>query len=62
MRKVAMALMLAVVGPIAADAPLCGTAMAMSCCKICKKGKACGDSCIPATSRCTKPSGCACNG
>ncbi|KIG17141.1 putative secreted protein [Enhygromyxa salina] len=32
------------------------------CCRVCKKGKACGDSCIAATSNCTKPSGCACDG
>tara|TARA_B100001250_G_scaffold265060_1_gene228551 strand:+ start:5674 stop:5928 length:255 start_codon:yes stop_codon:yes gene_type:complete len=32
------------------------------CCKICKKGKACGDSCINKNYTCTKPPGCACNG
>lgn len=32
------------------------------CCKVCKKGKACGDSCIAKTSRCNKTGGCACNG
>ena len=34
----------------------------MACCKICKKGKACGDTCINKSYTCTKPRGCACNG
>ena len=33
-----------------------------SCCRICRKGKACGDSCISITKTCRKPLGCACNG
>jgi len=32
------------------------------CCKICKKGKACGDSCISRDKKCHKPPGCACDG
>ena len=32
------------------------------CCKICVKGKACGDTCIKKTYNCYKPKGCACNG
>lgn len=32
------------------------------CCKVCKKGKACGDSCIAKSKTCTKDPGCACNG
>lgn len=32
------------------------------CCKICKKGKACGDSCISRSKSCTKSAGCACDG
>lgn len=32
------------------------------CCKVCKKGKACGDSCIAKSKTCTKGKGCACNG
>ena len=31
------------------------------CCKICKKGKACGDSCIKLSYTCTKSPGCACD-
>jgi len=34
----------------------------IACCKVCKKGKACGDSCIKKTYNCTKPKGCACDG
>lgn len=32
------------------------------CCKVCRKGKACGDSCIAKSKTCTKGPGCACNG
>ena len=32
-----------------------------ACCKNCKKGKACGSSCIKKTYNCSKPPGCACN-
>lgn len=32
------------------------------CCKICRKGKACGNSCISASYTCHKGPGCACNG
>lgn len=32
------------------------------CCKVCRRGKACGDSCIAKNKRCTKSPGCACNG
>jgi hypothetical protein len=31
------------------------------CCKICTKGKACGDTCISRDKTCHKPPGCACN-
>lgn len=33
-----------------------------SCCKICRKGKACGNSCISVNYTCHKGPGCACNG
>ena len=33
-----------------------------ACCKICRKGKACGDSCINKNYTCHKPPGCAWNG
>ena len=32
------------------------------CCKVCHKGKACGDSCIAREKNCTKGPGCACDG
>lgn len=32
------------------------------CCRICRSGKACGDSCISRSKTCRKPPGCACNG
>ncbi len=33
-----------------------------ACCKVCKKGKACGDSCIARDKQCHQPRGCACDG
>ena len=38
------------------------TPKAGGCCKICRKGKACGNSCIRASYTCRKPPGCACKG
>lgn len=38
------------------------TQVAMGCCKICRKGKACGDSCISRSKTCHKGPGCACDG
>ncbi len=32
-----------------------------ACCKTCRKGKACGDSCISRAKTCRKPPGCACD-
>jgi hypothetical protein len=32
------------------------------CCKVCSKGKACGDSCIARYKTCHKGQGCACDG
>ena len=37
-------------------------ATADECCKICRKGKACGDSCINKKLKCHKAPGCACDG
>ena len=42
--------------------PSAPTASPPSCCRTCKAGKACGDSCIAKTNTCTKPPGCACDG
>jgi hypothetical protein len=30
------------------------------CCKVCKKGKPCGDTCIAKSKECHEPPGCAC--
>jgi hypothetical protein len=38
------------------------TDMAAGCCKVCRKGKACGDSCISRKYSCTRGKGCACDG
>ncbi|MBP5979074.1 MAG: hypothetical protein KA748_02610 [Halomonas sp.] len=32
------------------------------CCRVCKKGKACGNSCINRDYTCRQPRGCACDG
>ena len=34
---------------------------AQTCCKMCRKGKACGNSCISRAKTCQKPPGCACD-
>ncbi len=39
-----------------------GKVINAACCKVCIKGKACGNSCIKRTYTCTKPPGCACDG
>ena len=44
------------------DVNLDGTEYAQGCCKICKKGKACGNSCISRSKKCHKGRGCACDG
>jgi hypothetical protein len=33
-----------------------------ACCKVCKDGKACGDTCIAKTDTCHVGAGCACQG
>lgn len=33
-----------------------------SCCRVCRTGKACGNSCISRDRTCRQPRGCACNG
>ena len=38
-----------------------GNIYTKDCCKTCKGGKACGDSCISIDKTCTKPKGCACD-
>jgi hypothetical protein len=52
-------------GP-AAISPCASPAFAASygfaCCKVCSKGKACGDSCIARDKTCHKGKGCACDG
>ncbi len=39
-----------------------GSEMGAQCCKICRKGKACGDTCIARSRICRVGPGCACNG
>lgn len=61
------------VGLAAEAAPPLGIALVMllgassgddsqACCRLCQKGKACGDSCIARSKTCQQPAGCACDG
>jgi hypothetical protein len=59
MKALFAALALASVSLVGAASPACAGG---TCCKVCKKGKACGDSCIAADAHCKKGKGCACNG
>jgi len=45
----------AAVSPPASPAPTPG------CCRMCKRGRACGDVCVPRSHPCTKTKGCACD-
>ena len=59
----APSLALSASGDSAADAVSYSIDLApRECCKICRKGKACGDSCIDRDKKCHKPPGCACDG
>ena len=70
-RAVALGLLLMVVPGIDAradQAPLMTKPLPMStaeapqqCCRMCKKGKPCGDGCISAAKQCKKEQGCACS-
>ncbi len=44
------------------DQQLQDNQVAQVCCKICRRGKACGNSCISRSYRCHQPPGCACDG
>jgi len=61
MRLVLASMALALSVPITSAAPVCAAAPDAICCKTCKKGKACGDSCIAKDDVCDKPKGCACD-
>jgi hypothetical protein len=57
-----------IVGPVAAPAfaKISSAQVAIdpaknSCCKVCTKGYACGNTCISRKKTCHKPPGCACN-
>ena len=62
MKSILVAFALSTLTLTGAAAPVCGTAYAAACCKVCKAGKACGDSCIARDKACKKGRGCACDG
>lgn len=43
------------------EQPAFSQVQAAACCKICRKGKACGNSCISRDKTCRKGPGCACD-
>lgn len=48
--------------PVALDAMPDEVILAQGCCRVCRTGKACGNSCISRSYTCHQPPGCACNG
>ena len=66
MRKVALLLAAAFLTAAPATWVPCGSGGAAAaqagCCKVCRAGKACGDSCIARDKTCHKGKGCACDG
>jgi|AGTN01.1.fsa_nt_gi hypothetical protein len=62
LRIIALGIVLAIGPAFAAETigPGSTASVPRSCCKVCSKGKPCGNSCIAATKTCTKPPGCAC--
>lgn len=62
---VLLAAMALAVGPSALNpcsSPASAATGAISCCKVCRAGKACGNSCISRDKECHKGKGCACDG
>ena len=57
-RLVAFVLPLLLAAPLPA---LQGCGGGGDCCKVCTKGKTCGDTCIALNQTCTAGAGCACN-
>lgn len=61
-----VALIFSVLGPTTINPCGSGALVAQTlqsgCCKICKAGKACGDTCISRDKECHKVGGCACDG
>jgi hypothetical protein len=43
------------------DLPILTADTPKQCCRVCKKGKACGNGCISQERQCTKAPGCACD-
>jgi hypothetical protein len=48
--------------PVGRSEPAKSEPVSVPCCKVCRKGKACGDSCISRAYECHKGPGCACDG
>lgn len=63
MRRFKLPLILAVL-VFSASVPMsaCEADPTTGCCRVCREGKACGDSCIAENLTCNAGPGCACNG
>jgi hypothetical protein len=48
-------------GTVVAPLPMSTAQAPQQCCRICRKGQACGDGCISAAKQCRAPAGCACS-
>lgn len=63
MRFLITVIALLITAAVPAAAPICDTYYRVgACCKICRAGKACGNSCISVDKVCHQPPGCACDG
>jgi hypothetical protein len=60
-KALALAVVLLGASSSAADSSLGNPPITEECCKICRKGKACGDTCIARDKECRTPPGCACD-
>ena len=63
MKKIAILLAAAFLTAAPSNFGPCGSAAfaQAGCCKVCRAGKACGDSCIARDKTCHKGKGCACD-
>lgn len=56
------AVLLPLLAGSASSVSACKDSTAPGCCRICREGKACGDTCIERSDTCHVGPGCACNG
>jgi len=59
--RMTLGFLLLVLGPSVSVACSGDSPSGSKCYRVCKTGKACGDSCIPKDAQCSSGVGCACN-